>query len=237
MASHERRIRLVFDAPLGAGAFGTSAAVLAFYTLQNQDGLGPSTPTVAALILPGNANAVELAFGGDLAGGALYVVSAIGVPAVDTTVTDASSSTPFRFGTSQVRVNQEVPQDDYAALLYGVDLIHSGTDYLESSDGDLASVSGIPCVESDLRRGALSNGLLWDPTWGGFLRYYVDGVVGALPGAKQGLSRFFLKDDRVKAAGVTLITTADPTQATFDCQVTLIGAEILTAFSVQVPNT
>ena len=240
IVKHERRVRLVFDNILAAGAFGTSAATLALYSLVNQDGLGPATNITAAFVVASSPAAVELSFGADLAQGALYQIGLASVPCTDAST--CSTTSQFRFGAQlQTRANQDVPLDDYASLLYGVDILHNGLDFVETTQGDLATVSGLSCVQLGLRRRCLFAGLTWDPTFGANPRQYVDGVQGAIAGLGPQLERQVLSDDRVKAAAATLyvsntpvtpsMTSAylpnDPSIAYYDVAATLIGAETL----------
>lgn len=231
---HERRLRLVFDNGLAAGAFGLAPT---FYTVTSSDNLGPSPAVTAALVIAGNANAVELALSADLAQGGLYQVSAIGVPAVDSSTTTAAATTAARFPIQQARLNQEVSSDDYASLIYGVDLAHNGTDYVETADGDLATVSGLSNASVAIRRRLAAAGLPWDPTYGPNLRRFVDGTQGALPLARGDIVRQCVADDRVQQAVATLnLVPTEPQNGYFDVNVTLIGGEVIQPIPVSVPT-
>lgn len=209
---HERRIRLRFDVELRAAAFASG-----FYVVTNRDGRGVSPQVVGALVVGADLHQVELALGADLAPGSLYEVRVTGALAVDGSTVDAS--TPFRPGEPTVDVAKPAGVDDLDALLYGVDLVHDGTDYVENADGDLASVSGIPNVEAAVQRRLFADGLPWDPTYGAKARRFVDGPAGALPPLRGALVQEALKDDRVAAADATLAP-----DGVFDVDVTPIGA-------------
>lgn len=238
---HERRLRLLFDNTLAAGAFGVGGGVPAFYAVTSQDNLGSTPSVVAAYVLPSNPNSVELALSADIVGGALYLVSAVGTPCTDTSVAGAGATTLIRTGAPQTRTNQDSPADDYASLLYGTDLLHNGTDYVETVDGDLATVTGLSNVQAAVRRRLLGNGLPHDPTYGPYTRQYVDGVQGALPVLRLALIKQATADDRVLSADATLVVASansasnDPTQAWFDVSVKLLGAETIQSLSIAVP--
>lgn len=234
LPKHERRIRLVFSGPLALGAFGSSPAVVGLYTVANVDGRGLSPTVSAAIVIASNPNAVELALGVDLVEGALYTVSVAGVPAVD--LSTATGSLPLRLSSTRTLPNQELASDDHAAELYGVDLVHDGTDYVEDVDGDLAEVRGVACAQGHLGGGVFANGLPWAPDYGAFLRHYVDATAGSLPGAKQAIERFFRTDDRVRSLSVTYTPGDTPADAFFDAAITLVGGDTLDPLTIR-PQT
>jgi hypothetical protein len=221
---HERRVRLRFDVELRATAFATS-----FYVVTNRDGRAVSPAVVGVLVVGADLHEAELALGSDLAPGALYEVSVDAAPAADGSPIAASG--PFRPGESTV-VDPAVGVDDLDALLYGVDLVHDGADYVETADGDLASVSGLPNVEAAVRRRLFSDGLPWDPSYGAKARRFVDGPVGALPPLRGSLVKEALKDDRVASADPTLAP-----DGMFDVEVTPIGASGPATLRIPIPTS
>ena len=76
----QRRVRLVFSHALSVGAFSS----LAFYSVTS-DGAGVSPAVNGAFLVPSSPNVVELSVTEDLLDGAQYTVSAVGVPATDST--------------------------------------------------------------------------------------------------------------------------------------------------------
>lgn len=216
---HSRRIRLVFSTSLAAGAF----SALSHYSVTNQDGRGASPNVVAAFVLPGSPAAVELALDADLVAGAIYQVEADGVPALDSSVTPTPSVETINIAQPNAQPNVEIHADDIDALVFGVDLVHDGVDYVEGSDGDLATIAGEPNVVAAILRREVSDGLPWDPSYGAKPRQYVDGAFGALTQLRGALVRQAVADDRVKQCDVTLTQDPnDPSQAFFEVTPTLI---------------
>ena len=229
VARHERRVRLVFDGALAPSAFTT----LGLYALAGSDG---SAVAVAGLVgLVGMPNQVDLALGSDLQAAFVYTVTAAGVPGADGTMTTPGTSASIRLAVAPpVPVDAEVTPDDITDLLYGVDLVWSGQDYVETSAGDLATVGGSDNVQAALTRRMASEGLPWDDTYGAKPRRYIDGTPGALPALRGTLVSQALADDRVKTANATL-DTRDPTDSQYDVSVTLVGDD--TPLSVPGPST
>jgi hypothetical protein len=225
---HERRLRLLFDNTPAAGAFTSTA----WYTVTSQDNLGTSPPVNGAIAIIGSPNAVDLALGADLVGGGLYLVAVAGMPCIDSTT--CTGSMLFRFGHDLRKQNQEVPSDDYASLLYGVDLVWSQVDFVETTDGDLAVISGLANAQQAIRNRAFGAGLLWDRTWGAYARQYVDGTPGSMPNLKGDLVGQALADDRVKQADAQLSFDPNNPYAYFDLNATLIGGETIAPISIQV---
>jgi len=229
VARHERRVRLVFDGPLVPAAFTT----LGLYGVAGSDG---STVPVAGLVgLVGMPNQVDLALGADLQPAIVYAVAAAGVPGADGTTTPPGTSASVRLATAPpVPVDAEVTPDDITDLLYGVDLVWSGQDYVETSAGDLATIGGSDNVQAALTRRMASEGLPWDDTYGAKPRRYIDGTPGALPALRGTLVSQALADDRVKTASAAL-DTLNPTTSQFDVTVTLVGDD--QPLSVPGPST
>lgn len=230
---HERRVRVVFANTLAAGAFGAPAPSV--YSLSNVDGLAPSPTVQAALIVPGSPAVVELVLAQPLAKGALYELSAVGVPSTDLSTTPGGSTTPFRWGLVAERTNVEPIVRDRETLLYKVDLLWNGRDYQETATGDLERVSGTANVTKALQNGVVTSGLPWDPSYGGFVREYVDSpstVAGTLKGS---VSAFLLGDPRVRAVKVTYKIEDDATYLYADP--TLVSGEAAERVTVEVPSS
>jgi len=209
---HERRVRLRLDAELRPAAFQSTS----FYLVACVDGRAVSPAVVGALVVGADLHAIELALGADLAPGVLYEVTLAGAPTEDGV---ATASARFRTSEAAAPPTAASADDELDALLYGVDLVHDGVDYVETADGDLASIAGLPNVEAAVRRRLLANGLPWDATYGANPRRFVDGPAGALPPLRTSLIKEALKDDRVTAADATLAP-----DGVFDVDVTPIGA-------------
>lgn len=229
---HERRVRAIFTNTLASGAFGAPAP--AFYEIENLDGLGPSPSVRAALIVPGNGAVVELVLSESLVNGALYSLSAVGVPAIDLSTTDISNVLQFRWGEVLAKENIEPKVRDRDRLLYGTDLLFDGHDFQENALGDLDSVSGTPNVTKALNRGAEADGLPWDPTWGAHLREYVDSPSTTAGTAKGSLTAQMLRDPRVKSVKITFEIQNDQTFIYADPK--LVSNEPARRVTVVVPN-
>lgn len=214
---HERRVRLVFDTALAAGAF----AAVTFYAITNEDGLGAHPAVIGAIAVPNTPAAVDLVVDSDLVDGALYNVAVTAVPAVD--LSTATGTLPIRLGQHVAAQDLEVSPGDVDALLYGQDCIWSGTDYVETPQGDLAVHAGPDVVRADIRAGCLSEGLQWDPEWGAKPRQHVDAVAASVPAYKAEVLRQIYRDDRVRIARVTTVIDDAVGEALFDVAVDLIG--------------
>lgn len=217
-----RRLRLVFSNTLDTGAFGTPAP--SAYVVDNEDGRGPSPAVVAALVVGGSANNVELALDGDLVQGALYRVTALGVPATDASTSTSASDQQFRFGVAPEQADREPRSSDADLLLYGRDIVWTGDDYLEDADGDLATLSGIANAQSALRRRLLGAPLVWAPGYSPRAREYVDIPLSGMGTLRGRIEAQALADDRVKAVRVTMIIDDDtPEDSYFEITPTFAG--------------
>lgn len=235
LPKHERRLRLLFDAQPASGAFGSSPTTLGYYTITSQDNLSSAEAVSQAIAISDTANGIELALADDLAPGGLYQLqlNALPVAAGGT----CSQSTLFRFSVDPTVPNAESPPDDYAQLLYGIDIAYSGVDFVETADGDLLTIEGLANVEAAVRRRALGNPLPWQPSYGAKTRQFVDSAPGAMPTLKAQLVSNLLLDDRVKAVQATLLFDPnDAFSAYFDLVVTLIGSETIGPVPVSVPG-
>jgi len=228
---HERRIRLGFTVTLAAGAFG--AAGVPLYAVTSLDGLGASPTVKKALVIADSPNFVELQLGADLVQGALYSISAVGVPGTGGSgVTPDPSALTFRVATEQdPRAALGATRDALSAFevqLYGLDLAFEGGDFAEGPDGDLATTGGVALVEQDLTSRLLGMGLPWDAAYGARLRDFVDGAPGALTPARARVIRELRQDDRVAKADAT-VDLRDPANPTITALPTLVGASVVGA--------
>lgn len=219
---NERRLRLVFSNDLASGAFGTPAP--AYYVIANQDGRGLSPGVNAALVVPGASANVEIALDTDLVAGALYQITAVGVPALDLSTSTGASAELFQIGVSAKKPNAEPKVTDGDLLLYGRDAIWTGADYLEGADGDLAELGGVTNAEAAVRRRLLGHPLPWAPQYSPRARQYVDVPVVSIGGLRGHLESQALRDDRVKSVTATLTVNTDaPDESTFNVSTVLIG--------------
>lgn len=221
---HERRLRLVFTNTLAAGAFGTPAPV--YYVVDNEDGLGVSPGIAAALIVSADIANVELALDADLVEGALYRVTAIGVPAADLSTSTSASDQRFRFGSKTIGPDNEPKVSDIDLLLYGRDLTHNGVDYLETVDGDLGTTAGLPNAQGAIRRRMLGAPLAWAPDYSPRAREYVDAPLPAIGTLRTRLERQALRDDRVKSVSASLVLDDEtPNESYFEVKPAFRGGQ------------
>lgn len=214
-----RRIRLAFSEALAAGAFTSTAP----YSVSCTDGTGVSPSVVAAFVVPDSPHVVELAVGADLTDGAVYEVSAVGVPASGGGSTLAGTSAPFRRGVilESPRV-VDTQADDLLAELYGEDLAHDGNDIVEDASGDLGKIGGVANVEAAASRGLLSEGLEWDDSWGAKLRRFVDAPYASAGEMRGVCIRQLLRDDRVRRASVAILPPEDSTPEDVHVESTMV---------------
>jgi hypothetical protein len=196
--------------------------------------VGTDPAILAALIVPDSPNVVELVLDTDLISGGNYRLLAEGVPNVALEVTPDGSSERFWFGTTTTRRNVEPFKEDRQRLLYGVDLLFSGMDYEETANGDLARVEGPPNVTKALWHAIESDGLPWDPTFGGKAREFVDSPSAASGTLRGSVSAQLLKDPRVKSIKTSIEIDDDKTF--LHTIPTLITGEDIEPVSISVPN-
>jgi hypothetical protein len=197
---HERRVRLFFTEALAAGAFTSTT----YYAIQNQDSLGASPAVLGALIVPNSPNCVELLLADELVKGAIYVASVAAVPGVLTT---ATGSERFRFGaTTNAPSNSEPAVSDLELVRFGRDLLWQDGDYLETVDGDLATIAGRANAQGAIERRLFADGLVWAPQYGPNAEEYVDATPGSMGTLRGSLIQQVVADRRFKSASVDMQT-------------------------------
>src|SRR4029077_12166453 len=142
--------------------------------------------------------------------------------------TPQGASLAFRWDSGEAQPNVELPEDDLDALLYGIDLVWTGTDFAETPLGDLATIQG-----SDNAKGALTRRLTaeedlpWRPgRYGAGARDYVDGPQADATTLRGSILRQARADDRVKRVTATFSFDEQGSgDAYFDVTIALIGAE------------
>ena len=230
-ARNSRRLRLVFSNSLAPGAFSSTS----FYTITAINAYGASPNVKAAMIVPGSVACVELVLSTDLVSDGVYSVAAVGVPALDSTVSTITSTQEFSYGRSVEQFNVEPIGSVVEVVFYLRDLVWTGSDFLETSNGDLAVVEGVQNAEQALLRRLTGSPLPWDPTYSPNTRQYIDGpTIGAIS-LKGALVSQSLKDDRVQSVKVTLTSDPDkPEEAYFSVQPILIGGHATEPISISL---
>lgn len=236
VVKHERRVRLVFSAPLAAAAFGTPAP--AAYVIDNEDGAGPSPGVDAAIIVAGANTNVELALDSDLATGGLYRVRAIGIPAQDASVSTSASDQRFRFGIPSTTTNEEPKVSEGDLLLYGRDIVWGGVDYLETAEGDLATTEGPQNAIGALDRRMRGAPLPWAPLYSPRAREFVDAPLPTIAALRGRLETQAQRDDRFKGVVAKLIVDdEEPSDSYFEVTPTLIGGNVTAPLNVGVSTS
>jgi hypothetical protein len=233
---NERRVRLNFSEPLASGAFGPGSSVSSLYVIASVDGAGADPGISAAIAIPSAAGNVELALTLDLVAGGIYTVTTLSVPALAGSFS-ASKVDTFTFGALPApNIDIEFPQDDIGSLVYGLDLVWTGADFLELPSGDLANVSGVPNVQGAMHRRLLDeDGLPWDTNYGAKSGEYVNGPVQSGGALIARLRRQAVADNRVSSA--TVSWTSDATSVGdnyFPVKINLRGASPGDGFTVNV---
>ncbi len=171
---------------------------------------------------------VELILDIPLTPGGFYEVYAEGVPATDASTTAPGTKTAFRLAApDKASPFQERQFTDREKLLYFEDFIWDGADFVEAPNGDLARVSGTANVGKAILRGATTNGLPWDPSWGVDAEEYVDAPAVAVGTMRGALSSQALKDPRVSRVRVTAAPDSDGNA------IVTIAPELVSGESVQ----
>lgn len=186
------------------------------------------------MLVPGSAACVELALSNDLVQGQHYQVTAVGVPAVDATVTPGGTSELFWFGSPIAKHKIEPNLRDRERALFKSDIIWTGADYEELPNGDLARADGQANVTKALWRSVETAGLPWDPSWGVDVREYVDSpspTAGTLRGA---LVAQLMRDRRVREVSSEVSVEDEKTIITL--KPVLIGGISAEPVSTVVPN-
>lgn len=223
---HERRVRLLFSGTLAAGAFTSTT----YYSVACTNSLGGNPSVSAAIQIAGNGSSVDLALARDLAQSGTYLVTCTAVPGADASTFTGTQS--FYFGQSQLRPNSEPARSDVSDLVYGVDLIWDGRDFVESADGDLAVISGLENAQAAIQRRLRGSGLPWSPGYGPRLDSFVDGPAVGQGTARGAIVNQLLLDDRVTSAKATVRTDeTDPAKVYFDITVKLLGDKKPTSFT------
>lgn len=236
---HERRIRLLFSQTLSGAAFGVGLAVAALYVVACTDGSGANPGISAAIPVAHTPNGLDLALNCDLVEGGVYTVTTNAVPGADSSVSSSDVET-FTFGAlAAPSLNVESSQVDIGALVYGLDLVHSGSDFVETAAGDLDTVSGVPNVQGALNRRLIDeDGIPWDPTYGAKSADYVNGPAAQGSSLVGALRRQAIADDRVESATVKYLEDPEnPGDEYFPVTIALRGdnGTGVLAFPINVP--
>jgi hypothetical protein len=218
---HDRRLRLLFSAALAAGAFTSTI----YYAVASTDSAGANPSVSAAIAVPNEPNAAELALDPALVAGGSYTVTLTAVPALAGGT--CSDSDAFVFGAAPTTTNVEPETDDTDELLYGVDLVwaqgaDTGGDYVETADGDLATITGPQNAIGAVERRLRGEPLAWDPTYSARAYDFVDAPPGEAPTLRSSLVTQAREDNRVIDASCT-VSLDDEGNAIFDTIVQLVG--------------
>ena len=219
-----RRVRCTFPSPLAPSAF-----TMAPWSIQCLDSFGSSPTINAVLLIPGQANCAELSLSCDLVDGSVYQITGNAVT--------AAAGAGMWTGSVQWCTRQtpkapspEVNLSEVDAVLFGIDLAWASGDFVETAQGDLATIGGAENARTALVRRATSEGLPWAPKYGVKPRKYVDGSSLALPKILNTVTSQFLRDNRVKAVSAKIQSSGE--QSSILAQITFIDG---TATPVTAP--
>lgn len=232
LARTSTRVRMIFSGALGAGAF-----VASLYQIGDVSLSQPGPTVKAAIAVANQTNQVELVLASALTPGDAIAAYATNVPAADASLCTGAVTTFF----GQVVTftpDAEPEQNDADDLIFGVDLVHNGQDYVEDATADLATVSGLQNVQGANTRRVRAYGLPWDQTYGPRLDDYVDGPTVSATPATGLIKQNLLADDR--NSQVTCTLESDDTAAggaVFKIAVKLKTGRPLPPFDVAVAST
>lgn len=230
---HERRVRLLFSNSVAGGAFTSTS----FYSVEELDGAAANPGVAKAIIVASSPQTVELQLDTDLVQGARYRFSAVGVPAIDSSVTPSPSDAYATVGREQsaAAIGAKAATTALERTLFGVGVARDG-DWLETPDGDLDIVGGIRAATLDLQRAVIADGLPWAPSYGFRARQEVDGAPASLLALRGRAIALMRSDDRIVAADAA-VDLADPSAPTLELRPTWIGARGTPQAPVRVPFT
>lgn len=228
--------RIFVRSPTRIRAFFTAtvdSAVGTVFSLSSTDGSAVPTP-VEFLILSGNQ--IEVILDSALTGGGNYSLSLN-----PTRVSNGSDTAPpvtfdFTAPSQPQAPSGSLSITQLSAAFFGEDIQWSGTDWVEGPDGDIAVASGPENARTAVIRRELSEGVLWDASYGLKPSEFVDAPAGELPSLMARMETQALADDRVKKATATLLgaDASDPEQQLVNLNLTLADG---TSTSATVPVT
>jgi hypothetical protein len=141
----------------------------------------------------------------------------------------------FSYRNLTTPVNVEQNQDQSGAVLFGTDLVWTGSDFLQNASGDLSIVVGTTNVLAALGRRVLSDGLPYDPSYGAKPRSYVDAPTSTMGNLRATVLGQLTADPRVVSADVAFLPDAiTNTEVTFTPMVKLVGDQTPRPLSVSV---
>lgn len=213
-----RRVRLLWDAALGGGAFSPS-----WFTFETLDGAGTNPNVVAALAVPSYPDQCELVLDNDLAIGGLYRLTiGAGVPPASGG-TAPGYTRDFRPEGRPADPSPTLRLDDVIAELFQTDLLHDGKDFVEEANGDLAGVTGPENAKRAFARRLVSNGLAWRSDYGVKARRFVDAPEPTLPELRGRVAEQARRDDRIVRAAASIPGTQDAGQPIVNVDLEFIG--------------
>jgi hypothetical protein len=197
------RIRLQFDGAVGAGAFGP-AALANYSAAESYNGTTTADRVWAvsgAILVASDATALELALSLPVSDGAWFWVQFnASVPAAAGPPFAGAVSQLIRTAEPLLDPSPEVAATDLDAFLWGEDFVFVQGDWAEGPEGDMLTGSGPQNAIDAAARRLLSEGLLWDDSYGLKPSRYIDApavVAGSIAGEAQAQ---IVQDDRVVAA-------------------------------------
>lgn len=212
------RIRVKYTTALTIGAYEVF-----WFSVACLDSSTPDPGVRVVFMIPGLANEMELVLDTDLSpGGAYQLTSLAGIPAADGSFSE-QSVTSFNAPMPRPAPSTAVSANDVSAQLYGVDLLHDNGDFVETADGDLATITGPANAIGAAVRIGVSEALPYSANYGAQLRKYVDAPSPMARSARGDLERALRRDDRIQRVTATVGTDENDGDLTINADITLIG--------------
>lgn len=210
-----------------------TGAPLGAWVLSSLDG-NPSPVQVQSLIVQGNQ--VELVLSDPIVGGGFYRATLRALQISSGFVTAPATSLDFIAPNAAQPASNQLSIKAFQSNIFGEDIAWNGSDWVEGHDGDLATVTGPENARAAILRRQLSDGLIWDDSYGLKPSEFVDAPDGELPELVLRAEAQSLADDRVKSARARSLGTSveNPEQQLIGIDVEFIDG---TTASVTVPVT
>lgn len=225
------RFRLRFDGALASGAFGPSS--LAGYTAaESYDGSAVAARTWAmsgAIAIISDPAAVELVLSLSVSDGAwFWVIFNAAVPAISGPPFAGALSPTIRTAEKVPAPSPEVPTSELDAIIWGEDFIFRDGRWVESSSGDMLVETGMGVAVHALERRQISEGLLWDPSYGLRPRRFVDAPTVNAPAIAGEAQAQAVADDRVVAALSVVGESRVPDEVLIETRATFFSGQTKT---------
>lgn len=224
-APRSRRVRLVFSEDVDP-----SARDATLYGVSSDDTSYASPSVLAVYAVAGQSAAVELVLDSELVSDVSYTVTATGILFVSTATLTVTSK--LRYAAAHVTTNSETLVSEGDIILFKRDLLWNGKDFEQTSDGDAATVAGLPNAVAALRERLLGDPLPYNPQYGPDAREFVDSNDATPLGAR--LRQQALRDPRVTSVEIVATPGDDGTSTVFTVSPKFVGNRVPDPISLSV---